>query len=279
MKKAISIWSFAEQDIKKCIHLAARAGFEGIELSLDETGPVSLESSDQQLREIFMAAQDEGIKIHSVASGLYWKYSFTSNDKNERKKAAKIAVRQLETAKILGADSVLIVPGAVAVDFIADREIIQYDVAYDRALRAFIDLKPFSESLKINIGIENVWNHFLLSPLELRDFIDIVDSSYIGSYLDVGNIISSGFPEHWIRILGKRIKKVHFKDYKKNPGGLNCFVDLLSGDVNWPEVMSAFKEISYDGWCTAEMIPPYRNYPDQIIFNTSASMNRILGRN
>lgn len=279
MKKAINIWSFAEQDIKKCIRLAAKAGFEGIELSLDETGPVSLESSDQQLREIFIAAQDEGIKIHSVASGLYWKYSFTSNDKNERKKASEIAVRQLETAKILGADSVLIVPGAVAVDFIADREVIQYDLAYDRALRTFIDLKPFSESLKINIGIENVWNHFLLSPLELRDFIDIIDSSYIGSYLDVGNIISSGFPEHWIRILGKRIKKVHFKDYKKNPGGLNCFVDLLSGDVNWPEVMSAFKEIGYDGWCTAEMIPPYKHYPDQIIYNTSASMDRILGRN
>ena len=279
MKKAINIWSFAEQDIKKCIHLAAKAGFEGIELSLDETGPVSLESSDQQLREIFITAQDEGIKIHSVASGLFWKYSFTSNDKNERKKASEIAVRQLETAKILGADSVLIVPGAVAVDFIADREVIQYDLAYDRALRAFIDLKPFSESLKINIGIENVWNHFLLSPLELRDFIDIVDSSYIGSYLDVGNIISSGFPEHWIRILGKRIKKVHFKDYKKNPGGLNCFVDLLSGDVNWPEVMSAFKETGYDGWCTAEMIPPYKHYPDQIIYNTSASMDRILGRN
>ena len=118
----------------------------------------------------------------------------------------------------------------------------------------------------------------MLSPLEMRDFIDVIDSSYIGSYLDVGNIISSGFPEHWIRILGKRIKKVHLKDYKKNPGGLNCFVDLLSGDVNWPEVIKAFKEIEYDSWFTAEMLPPYKYYPDQIIYNTSAAMDQILGR-
>jgi len=278
MKKAISIWSFADKSIEDSILLAAKAGFEGIELSLDEEGTVSLESSDRQLRNIRALADDAGIKIHSVASGLYWKYSFTSNNSDERKKASDIAVRQMETAKILGADSVLIVPGAVAVEFIPDREVIQYDVAYNRALRAFIDLKPFAESLKIHIGIENVWNHFLLSPLELRDFIDVIDSAYIGSYLDVGNILSSGFPEHWIRILGKRIKKVHFKDYKKIPGGLNCFVDLLSGDVNWPEVMSAFREIGYDSWCTAEMIPPYKYYPDQIIYNTSGSMDQILGR-
>ena len=278
MKKAISIWSFAEKNIEDCIILASKAGFEGIELSLDETGQVSLESSDQQLRKIRSFAENAGVKIHSVASGLYWQYSFTSNAADERKKASDIAVRHMETAKILGADSVLIVPGAVAVDFIPDREIIQYDTAYNRALRAFIDLKPFAESLKIHIGIENVWNHFLLSPLEMRDFIDVIDSSYIGSYLDVGNIISSGFPEHWIRILGKRIKKVHLKDYKKNPGGLNCFVDLLSGDVNWPEVIKAFKEIEYDSWFTAEMLPPYKYYPDQIIYNTSAAMDQILGR-
>ena len=110
----------------------------------------------------------------------------------------------------------------------------------------------------------------------MRTFIDEVGSDYVGSYFDVGNVVYSGYPEQWIRILGNRIKKVHFKDYRCNPGGLNAFVDLLSGDVNWPEVMKAFHEIGYEGWAAGEMIPQYTYSSDQIIYNTSASMERIL---
>ena len=154
---------------------------------------------------------------------------------------------------------------------------VAYDVAYDRALEALRQLAPIAEEYQIHIGVETVWNKLLLSPLEMRDFIDKVGSDYVGSYFDVGNVVYSGYPEHWIRILGKRIKKVHFKDYRCNPGGLNCFVDLLSGDVNWPEVMKAFADIGYDGWAAGEMIPPYTHAPDQIIYNTSKSMDCILG--
>ncbi len=99
---------------------------------------------------------------------------------------------------------------------------------------------------------------------------------YVGSYFDVGNVLYSGYPEHWIKILGKRIKKVHFKDYRREAGGLSGFVDLLSGDVNWPKVMDAFMAVGYDTWATAEMLPPYTHYPEQIIYNTSASMSKIL---
>ena len=114
--------------------------------------------------------------------------------------------------------------------------------------------------------------------LDIDDFLDEIDSPYIGSYFDVGNVVFSGYPEQWIRILGKHIKKVHFKDYRCNPGGLDCFVDLLSGDVNWPEVMLALKEINYDDWVTAEMIPPYTHAADQIIYNTTLSMDRIINQ-
>ena len=128
----------------------------------------------------------------------------------------------------------------------------------------------------IVIGIENVWNKFLLSPLEYRDFIDQVGSPNVGSYFDVGNVLLTGYPEQWIRILGSRIKKVHFKDYRINPGGINAFVDLLAGDVDYPAVMRALRDIDYNDYCTAEMIPNYKHHTTQTIFNASASMDRIL---
>ena len=121
-----------------------------------------------------------------------------------------------------------------------------------------------------------IWNKFLLSPLEMRDFIDKFSSAYAGAYFDVGNVVYSGYPEHWIKILGKRIKKVHLKDYRRVAGGLHGFVDLLSGDVDYPAVIKALKEINYDGWLTAEMLPPYTHYTDQILINTSLSMDRII---
>lgn len=276
MKKSISIWSFQESDVRKCIRLAAEAGFQGIELALDLTGDVAVDTTEDELLLIKKEADNCGIQIHSVASGLYWDYSFTSNSEEERNKAYETAVCQIRTARILGADSVLIIPGAVGVDFMKGREVIPYDTAYERALEAFQKLKITAKEYEIQVGIENVWNKFLVSPLEMKTFLDQIDSPYVGAYFDVGNVVFNGYPEHWIKILGKRIKKVHFKDYRREAGGLCGFVDLLAGDVDWKAVMEAFEAVGYDGWCTAEMLPPYSQYSDQIIYNTSASMERIF---
>ena len=276
MKKSISIWSFQESDVRKCIRIASEAGFQGIELALDLTGDVAVDTSEEELLLIRKDAEDCGSQIHSVASGLYWDYSFTSNSEEERNKAYETAVCQIRTAKILGADSVLIIPGAVGVDFIKGREVIPYDTAYERALSAFQKLKKTAEEYEIQVGIENVWNKFLVSPLEMKTFLDQIDSPFVGAYFDVGNVVFNGYPEHWIKILGHRIKKVHFKDYRREAGGLCGFVDLLAGDVDWKAVMEAFEKAGYDGWCTAEMLPPYSQYSDQIIYNTSASMERIF---
>lgn len=277
MRKSISIWSFTNQPVRECIKLAKEAGFLGIELALEESGEIGLNTSPDELLSIREYADNLGIKIHSVATGLYWSYSLVSNNENQRIKAMKIAKKQIEIAKIIGADSVLIIPGHVSVSFAPDLGVIEYDIAYKRSLDAIKKLKPIAEELEINIGLENVWNNFLLSPLEMRNFIDEIDSPYVGVYFDVGNVLATGYPEHWIKILGNRIKKVHFKDYRINPGGLNSFVDLLSGDVNWPAVIDAFADNSYDGWVTAEMLPPYKYFSDQIVYNTSLSMDRILG--
>ncbi|NLC68313.1 MAG: TIM barrel protein [Clostridiaceae bacterium] len=279
MKKGISIWAFPPgMKIADCIKLAKEAGFEGIELALNETGEMGLESTAGEVESYRKLAEQAGIEITSLATGLYWSYSLTSNCEKTREKAKDIARKQLDFAAILGVDTILVVPGAVGVDFVPGSEIMEYDTAYDRALAAIKELAPYAEKKKVCIGIENVWNKFLLSPLEMRDFIDKIGSEYVGAYFDVGNVIYLGYAEHWIKILGKRIKKVHFKDYRREVGGLAGFVDLLAGDVNYPAVVKELEEVGYDGYVIAEMIPPYKYYPEQILYNTSKSMDKILGR-
>lgn len=155
---------------------------------------------------------------------------------------------------------------------------VPYDIAYDRAQEAVSQLARTAAEHKVNIGLENVWNKFLLSPLEMRNFIDEIGSPWVGSYFDVGNTLANGYPQHWISILGKRIKKVHFKDYRRQAGGLHGFVDLLAGDVDYPVVVKALEAVGYDDYVIAEMIPAYTYHSEQIIYNTSRSMDRILGR-
>ena len=276
MKKSINFWSFSGKDVYQAMDLAKAAGFEGIELALLDSGDLTPNSTDEQLAKIRAYADKLGLAIPSLASGLCWGASLTAEDPAERDEAHEIIVNQLRCAKALGADTILVVPGSVSVEFVPDRPVVDYEVCYNRALESVKRLVPYAEKYGVNIGIENVWNFFLLSPLEMRAFIDAVGSEYVGSYFDVGNVVYNGYPEQWIRILGKRIKKVHFKDFRRNPGGINAFVDLLSGDVNWPEVMKAFREVGYTGWAAGEMIPCYTYAADQIIYNTSASMERIL---
>ena len=278
MKKGISIWSFTEPDIKKCLMLAKDAGFDGVELALDEQGPVNLNSTKEEMLEIKTFAESIGLELYSVASGLYWTYNYTSADEATREKAKAITRKQLEVASWLGCDTILVVPGAVKVAFDPASELVEYDVAYERALAALKELATYAEELKVAIGVENVWNKFLLSPLEMADFIDKVGSDYVGSYFDVGNVLYIGYPEHWIKVLANRIKKVHFKDYRVAAGDLYGFVDLLAGEVNWPAVMQQFENVGYDNWVTAEMLPPYTHYPETIVYNTSNAMDKILGR-
>ncbi len=279
MKKGINAWSFpAGMGAKECIRLAKSAGFDGIELALAETGELSLSGGEKEALELKAYAKETGIELSSLASGLYWDYPLTSNDEAIRRKGLDVAKKQLETAAAIGVDTILLIPGAVGVDFIPGAEVVPYDVAYDRAQEAVSQLASIAAEHQVNIGLENVWNKFLLSPLEMRNFIDEIGSPWVGSYFDVGNTLANGYPEHWISILGKRIKKVHFKDYRRQAGGLHGFVDLLAGDVDYPAVVKALEAVGYDDYVIAEMIPAYTHHSEQIIYNTSRSMDRILGR-
>ena len=278
MKKGINIWSFPAGTVKDSLMLARDAGFEGVELALNPEGELSMSATEREILGVKNMAADMGLELYSLSSGLCWEYRLSDDDAAMRAKAKDMIRKQLEMAKLLGANTILVVPGAVNVSFSHPEKKVAYDVVYERSLEGLRELEPYARELGVSIGLENVWNKFLLSPMEMRDFIDKIGSDYVGSYLDIGNTLYCSYPEDWVRILGKRIKKVHFKDYRLEAGGLHGFVDLLAGDVDYPEVVKALKEVGYDGWVSAEMIPNYKHFTETIIYNTSLSMDKILGR-
>lgn len=281
MKIAISTWSFpGDWTLEQKLETTAKAGFSGFEIDLTEEGPVNLQSGSSDLAAVRKSFAAHNLELTSIATGLYWGANAASADASVREKAANILQRQIEVAAELEAGAILVVPGAVGVDFIPGGETVSYDLAWERATAFVEKALPSAEKHKIVISIENVWNKFLVSPLEMKAFIDQFNSPYVKSYFDVGNTLANGYPEHWISILGSRIERVHFKDYRRAVGSVDGFVDLLSGDVDWPAVAQALQAISYKGWVTAEMIPPapfYKHHPEVLIENTARAMRSILG--
>ncbi len=286
MLKSISEWAFpADMSMYERMTLAKEAGFAGIEVALTEDddagsqsglGLLCMQSYQEDAPQIVGTARRVGIEIASVATGLYWTHSLTADDPMERANAMEVTEALLHSASLVGVDGVLVVPGTVHVAFDPTSPVVPYEVVYERALSAMKEAAPLAEELGVSIGLEYVWNMFLLSPLEMLRFIEEVGSERVGFYMDVGNMLPTGFPEQWIRILGEHIVRVHFKDFKRSVGTIAGFCDLLEGDVNWPEVMQAFADVGYDGWATGEIMPPYRHAPEELIHATSRAMDRIF---
>ena len=277
MKISASYWIFdggldGTLPIKSAMEQASKMGFEGIELGIASQGVLTHNTSQAECEEIVREAEKHGLEISGVASGESWTTSPTANDEDVRKKIIDFTQKALQITHWLGSDAYLFVPGAVEVFFLPDAEVIPYDVCYQRASEAISQLVPVAEKLGVAIAVENVWNKFLLSPLEMREFIDNFNTSQVGVYFDVGNVLLTGYPDQWIRILGSRIKRVHIKDYKRSVGNADGFVDLLEGDVDFETVKQALSEINYDGYVTAEMIPFTPGRPEK----TAAAMKKIF---
>jgi hexulose-6-phosphate isomerase len=179
----------------------------------------------------------------------------------------------LQRVAWLGCTSLLFIPGAVSIPWDPTYPFVPYEQASAWAQEATQALVRTAERLQVELCIENVWNGMFYSPLEYRDFIDSFGSSAVGAYFDVGNCMGQHqYPPHWIEILSSRIKRVHFKDFKRAVGNLDGFCDLLEGDQPWPETMAALRSIGYDRTLTAEMIP----YAPGRVERTAAAMRRIL---
>jgi hexulose-6-phosphate isomerase len=227
-----------ELPLPEKLALAKRCGFDGV-----EGHPIANPADAQALAD---AAKAAGIRVHSIMYGG-WDAPFSSPDPKVIDTGLKGMETALRTAKAVGADTVLLVPAVV-------NENTRYADAYTRSQEHIKKLIPVAQELGVVIAIEEVWNNFLLSPLEFARYVDEFQSPWVRAYFDVGNVVKFAWPQDWIRTLGDRIVKVHVKDYKKEvkPGESN-WKNLRDGDVNWPEVRKAFAEVGYKGWITAEI--------------------------
>jgi len=281
--KSINYWSFpggleGKLDPIEAIELAAKCGFEALEFGIFGSGPLGLDQPPSKWAEIRTKAEKSKIQLASTASGLYWSRSLADQNEANRAKAADDIRKMLQISAWLGAKTLLVIPGAVDVFFMEDRQVQSYDEVLSHSVAGLKSLAPEAERLGVRMGIENVWNRFLLSPTEMVDFLSKIGSPFVGAYLDVANVLPFGYPEQWIRILKHRLVGVHFKDFRRKVGTAEGFVDLLEGDVNWPEVMKALTEVSYSGPVACEMIPAYKHHPMVRVLNASAAMDAILGR-
>jgi len=222
---------------------------------------------ERTAEEIKKAADAASIRIDSVMNMEHWKYPLSSSDSEVVEKSLAGMRTSLHNAKLWGADAVLLVPAVVNPQ-------TSYRDAWTRSQTQIRKLIPIAEELKIVIAIEEVWNKFLLSPLEMVNYIDEFRSPWIKAWFDVGNVVLYGYPQDWIRILGKRIVKVHLKDFKRKEDGY-AWVNLGEGDVDWADVRKAFAEIGYAGSATVELEPGDEAY----LRDVSRRVDRlVLGR-
>ena len=215
------------------------AGFDGVE-------PMS-HMSQTEVIDAFKAC---GLAPASVCCATHWKNPLSDPDPSVRATGVRGLEQALRDAKAYGATSVLLVPAVV-------NKKVAYQDAYTRSQTEIRKVLPMAKELGVKIAVENVWNQFLMSPLEAARYIDEFESEAIGWHFDVGNVITYGWPEQWIRILGKRIQKLHIKEYsraKRDKTGPSSGFDVkfLEGDNDWPAVMKALDEIGYHGWGIAE---------------------------
>lgn len=217
--------------------LAKNCGFEEIEC------PTTPEQSKAE--EMLDASKKTGLRIHSVMNQAHWSYPLSSPDPSVVEKSLEGMHASLRNAKLWGADTVLLVPAVVNAE-------VSYAQAWERSQRQIRKLLPIAEESKIIIGIEEVWNKFLLSPLEFARYIDSFESPYVKAYFDVGNVAISGYPQDWIRVLGKRIVKLHIKDFKFEKN-VASWVGLKEGQIDWHAVHASLEAINYKGTATVEL--------------------------
>ncbi len=276
MIKSISYWSMKDglantHPIADALQSAKEAGFAGLELCMGTDGVLTTSSTKAQCDEIRKQADKSGVVVEALAAGLTWGHNPVSNEAAIRRRSIDLHKAAIERAAWLGCKAFLFVPGVVKSPISPD--LVRYDHAVSRAREAVKELLEVAEKVNVDLCIENVWNGLFYSPIELNDFVDSFKSNRCGIYFDVGNVL--GYHQHppfWIELLGKRIRRVHIKDFKQGIGTLAGFCDLLAGDVPFKESMAALKAIGYDKTLVAEMMP----WDSALLARTSAALDVIL---
>ena len=235
-------WGRKGATILENFQILKDAGFDGLEIN----APSGKEEEYQA------AFKETGLQCEGVVDAVHWNTTLSDPDPTKRATAVEMLKKALRECKLYGGTSVLLVPAVV-------NKGVSYDDAYKRSQEEIRKAIPVAEETGVKIAIENVWNSFLLSPLEAARYVDEFNSPMVGWHFDIGNVINFGWPEQWIRILGKRIVKLHIKEYSRKKrdaqgpyAGFNVL--LLEGDNDWPAIMKALDEVGYaGGWATAEV--------------------------
>jgi L-ribulose-5-phosphate 3-epimerase len=262
LRKAVKLSMVKGDDsLAQKFKMLKEIGFEGIDVD-----------SPQKLDDVLKARDESGLVVHGVVDYVHWGQPLSDADPKVRATGVSTLEQCLKDAKAYGGTSVLLVPAVVKKD-------VSYDEAYTRSQTEIRKALPLAAELQIKILFENVWNNFLLSPLEYARYIDEFDSPWVGAYFDVGNVIRYGWPEHWIRTLSKRIGKLDIKEYDRkiaNDQGVGKGFSAELGDAadgcDWPAVLAALKEIGYSGWATAEV----RGGDKDRLTEVSQRMDKIL---
>jgi len=254
-KKAFMLGGVTEGPILPHFELLKHAGFAGVEL-------ISPNTLDRD--EVLRARDQTGLVIHGVSGGRHWKDTLSDPDPAVVERGLAAIRQELEDCKAYGGTTVLLVPAVVSKD-------VSYRDAYTRSQANIRKILPDAEGAGIKIAIEEVWNKFLLSPLEFARYLDEFQSPWVGAYFDVGNVVEYGYPQEWIRELGKRILKVHIKEYAK---AKRFGYPLGEGEIDWPAVRQALRDVGYEGWITAEV--PMRGLEE--MKDVVRRMDQVLGR-
>ena len=278
MIKGISYLSFENglsntESIDSALTQTKSNGFDALELSVSSEGVINTNTSKSECEIIRQKINDSGVFVDSIATGMSWGVSPTSDDESIRKQSINLHQDAIKVASYLDCKALLFVPGVVKSPI--SPEIVRYDRALDRLREAINQWLPIAEDLNIDLCMENVWNGFFYSPIELRDFVDSFNSDRLGIYLDIGNLIGyQQYPPHWVELLNSRIKRVQIKDFRENFDwtGSFSFCDIGAGDVPWSETIAALNSIQYKSTIIAEMLP----WDETILSRTSVAMDQIF---
>ena len=263
---ALNAWIYCgfagEKKPREFIDWAAEKGLDGVELTVGDC--LSVDTTEAEAKELAAYAKAKGVGLRSLATGAGWGKWLCADDPAERVEAVEFVKKYLQLAAWLGAETVLVVPGATRVAWDASHAEVSYLNAWRNATESIRELVPVAEELGVNLALENVWNRFLISPMEWKLFLDQFGSKRVGIYFDAANCCLNCRPQDFPEILGGYIKAVHLKNFEESDcaGGLHGFGDdLFKGVVDFKALFAALEKINYAGPCTVEMIP-FSRLPD-----------------
>lgn len=263
MKRGVNAWIYPPNfKISDILQNSKSIGYDGVELNLDEE---MLKMSRSERAMVKEAAESLSLELPSLSTALFWKYNLASPDPHVRRKGVEIIRLGCEFASDIGASVFLVVPAVATAD-------VSYLDMWELSKRSIIEAAKVAEDYGVYIGIENVWNKFLYSPLEFRKFIEEINLPNVRVYFDVGNAFFLGFPEQWIKYLADLIVCVHVKDFQTST---MQFKPLFEGNIPWQNIIRTLREIGYEGFLNVE-INPYPGHPLKAAIDSKLALDIML---